>query len=1137
MVLSNLLVANRGEIAIRIIRAAEDIGIKTTAIFSTDDANSIHTQAADNSISLEEKGATAYLNIENIIEQAKINGCDAIHPGYGFLSENSLFAQRCKEEGLVFVGPSIENLELFGNKGQAIAAAKEIGIPTLNGISHSITLEEASEFFQSLGSNPAVMIKAMAGGGGRGSRAVTDLAELESAFKSCQVEARIAFGNEDLYIEEFLPRARHIEVQIIGDHTGKIIHLGERECSVQRRHQKLIEIAPAPYLPEALREKISTAAVQFAKKVNYQSLGTFEFLVNTNSDEGGEPFVFIEANARLQVEHTVTEEVTGVDVVQSQLHIAQGVSLKDLGLDEQKNITMTGYSIQTRVNMEAFDNNGNIRPSGGVLTAYDIPGGPGIRVDGFGYTGYETSPSFDSLLAKLIIHSKSSQFEKAAAKSLRALNEFRIEGITTNIQFLQTILKRQDFITGNFYTRFIDENIKELVENSALIEQRYSINTTAKVENDTGFAGAQIESKDPLALFAHDAAVKHSQNLQTNEVQQNTSQSIDTEGVEGIFAPIQGTILEINVAEGDRVLKGQPIAVMEAMKMEHVIEASCSGIVREVHISIGDVIREGFALIYVEEIDSTDEYEGSNDNIDLDFIRSDLEELNERRSYIFDENRPDAVERRHSKGQRTARENLSDLFDADTFTEFGPLVVAAQRSRRTEQWLRERTPADGLVAGTGQINEDLVGKENARSIAVHYDYTVFAGTQGNRNHYKQDRMYDLAHRYMLPVILYSEGGGGRPGDTGREGSAAVDTYTFTQFSKLSGLVPLVGVNSGRCFAGNTALLACCDVIIATENSTIAMGGPAMIEGGNLGVYTPEEVGPMSFQVPNGVVDILVKDETEATSVAKKYLSYFQGSIENWEESDQRSMRHIVPENRLRMYNMREIIKTLADKDSVLEIRENFGVGIITCFIRIEGKPLGLIANNPHHLAGAIDSDGADKGARFLQLCDAFDLPVISLMDCPGMMVGPEVERTALVRHCARMFNTGANLSVPMFGIVIRKSYGLGVQAMCGASSLVPFFTVAWPTAEFAGMNIEGAVKLGYRDDLAAIENPDERIDAYERMVAEKYENAKAVNTAIYFGIDDVIDPADTRRWIANGLRSLPPVPKRTNKKRPYIDTW
>ena len=311
----------------------------------------------------------------------------------------------------------------------------------------------------------------------------------------------------------------------------------------------------------------------------------------------------------------------------------------------------------------------------------------------------------------------------------------------------------------------------------------------------------------------------------------------------------------------------------------------------------------------------------------------------------------------------------------------------------------------------------------------------------------------------------------------------------------------------------------------------------MIEGGGLGIYTPEEVGPMSFQVPNGVVDILVKDEEAAVEVAKKYLSYFQGSIREWEANDQRHLRHVVPENRLRLYDMREVVETIADKNSVLEIREKFGIGVITAFIRIEGQPMGVIANNPHHLAGAIDSDGADKGARFIQLCDAFDIPVLSLMDCPGIMVGPDVERTALVRHSVRMFNAGANMTTPLFGVVVRKAYGLGVQAMCGASALVGFFTVAWPTAEFAGMNIEGSVKLGYRKELAAIEDPEERRLEFERRVARAYEGAKAINASVGGGLDDVIDPADTRSWIASSLRRLPPNPIRTGKKYPYIDTW
>tara|TARA_B110000438_G_scaffold172170_1_gene164579 strand:- start:2965 stop:4542 length:1578 start_codon:yes stop_codon:yes gene_type:complete len=522
---------------------------------------------------------------------------------------------------------------------------------------------------------------------------------------------------------------------------------------------------------------------------------------------------------------------------------------------------------------------------------------------------------------------------------------------------------------------------------------------------------------------------------------------------------------------------------------------------------------------------------------DPDFIRPDLAEAYARHAYTLDANREEAVAKRYARGFRMPRENIEQLVDEGTFKEYGALVVARQHQRQNDEELRQNTPADGLISGIGSVNgKDFVSSQ-ARTMVISYDYTVLAGTQGKRNHYKQDRMFELAQRFKLPLVFFTEGGGGRPGDDEIGPRVAFDTHTFTQFSQLSGWVPLVGVTNGRCFAGNTALLACCDVIIATEGSTVAMGGPAMVESGGLGVYTPEELGPMSFQVPNGVVDILVKDEEAAVTTAKKYLSYFQGAIEKWEAPDQRQLRHIVPENRMRLYDMRDVINTIADKDSVLEIREQFGVGIITAFIRIEGRPMGIIANNPHHISGAIDSDGADKGARFIKLCDAFDIPILSLMDTPGMMVGPDVESTALVRHCVRLFNAGANVTVPMFAVVVRKAYGLGVVGMVGASALVPMLTVAWPTAEFAGMAIEGSVKLGYRKELEAIENPDDRLKEYQRQVDDAYEDAKAVNASAGFGIDDVIDPADTRSWLAMGLANIPPAKPRKKKKYPYIDTW
>jgi len=519
---------------------------------------------------------------------------------------------------------------------------------------------------------------------------------------------------------------------------------------------------------------------------------------------------------------------------------------------------------------------------------------------------------------------------------------------------------------------------------------------------------------------------------------------------------------------------------------------------------------------------------------DLERVRADLAEVHERHEIGLDSARPDAVARRRKTRQRTARENIEELCDPGTFVEYGPLVVAAQRRRRSIDDLIKNTPADGLVTGLGSVNGNLFEPAKARCIIMSYDYTVLAGTQGHQNHRKKDRMFRIAREARLPLVLFAEGGGGRPGDTD---GGFHQSRSFYDFPRLSGLVPLVGITSGRCFAGNASLLGCCDVVIATERSNIGMGGPAMIEGGGLGIFHPDEIGAMDVQVPNGVVDIAVADESAAVQAAKKYLSYFQGSLTNWECADQRMLRNIIPENRLRVYDVRSLIETMADTGSMLEIRKDFGHTMIVAFIRIEGRAIGVVANNPKHLAGAIDSDGSDKAARFIKLCDAFDLPILFLCDTPGIMVGPEIEKTALVRHSSRMFLTAANVTVPFFTIVLRKAYGLGGIAMAAGSFDAPLFSVAWPTGEFGPMGLEGAVKLGYRNELAAIDDPAERKKKFDEMVATMYQRGKALNNASQFGIDDVIDPADSRRWIMAGIRSAPPPEPRTGKKHSYIDSW
>jgi acetyl/propionyl-CoA carboxylase alpha subunit/acetyl-CoA carboxylase carboxyltransferase component len=1120
MSLTRLLVANRGEIAIRITRAAAELGIETVGVFSEDDDSCLHVRHVDVARALRGRGPRAYLDVDQLLAIARETGCDAVHPGYGFLSEQAEFARRADAAGHIFVGPAPATLELLGDKVAARALAERSGVPVLRG-TPATSVENARAFLTTLGDGGAVVVKAVAGGGGRGMRVVQRPDELGEAWARCSSEARAAFGNGDLYVEEFLPHARHVEVQVVGDGSGTVVHLGERDCTLQRRHQKLVEVTPAPGLGNDLRARVAVAAVRMASAIHLTSLATFEFLVDV--DAPGR-FVFIEANPRLQVEHTVTEEVTGVDLVRTQLLLAAGRSLDELGLRQDAIPAAQGFALQVRVNMETLTPDGTVRPSAGVLETFEVPTGPGIRTDTCGYAGYRPSPSFDSLLAKIVVKTPAGDFPAVLAKAYRALGELRTQGVSTNVPFLQNLLRHPALTAYRVTTRFVDEHLPALLAAPDVAHRQ------VHAEMAPRRAGAKVDPRDPLAVLAHGKTA-------AGDAPRAIGEIAAADGTIVVRAPMQGTIVAIDVSPGDAVPAGAQLLVMEAMKMEHVVTAPVGGIVRTLGVGPGDTVYEDHPLVVLEASAVEGTAAVDSGPVDLDRVRPDLAEVHQRHEQTQDTARPDAVARRREMRQRTARENVEDLCDPGTFVEYGPLVIAAQRRRRPVEDLIARTPADGLVAGIGRVNGHLFDEPRSRCVVMAYDYMVLAGTQGLQNHRKKDRMFELAAHWRLPVVFFTEGGGGRPGDTDGTGVTGLDCWAFNYWGRLSGLVPLVGVNSGRCFAGNAALLGCCDVVIATANSSIGMGGPAMIEGGGLGVFHPDEVGPIHVQVPNGVVDLPVADEAEAVRVAKQYLGYFQGPVATWECADQRALRGIVPENRLRIYDVRSVIRTLADTGSMLEIRRHFGLGMVTALVRIEGRPLGVIANDPSHLAGAIDRDGADKAARFMQLCDAFDVPLLLLCDTPGMMVGPEAETTALVRHVSRLFVVGASLTVPFFTIVLRKGYGLGAQAMAGGSFKAPLFTVAWPTGEFGGMGLEGAVKLGYRKELAAVEDPAARTALFEEMVARMYEHGKAVNYATYFELDDVIDPAESRRWIMTALRSVPPPAPRTGKKRPCIDTW
>jgi acetyl/propionyl-CoA carboxylase alpha subunit len=1094
-VIQRLLIANRGEIAVRVARTAREIGLFVIGVAAEDDRSGLHALGAcDHVVSLAVRGARAYLDSVALADIAVAQKCDAVHPGYGFLSENAVFAREVAGRGVQFVGPQPDVLDVLGDKAKARGLAASLGVPILDGTDGPATLADLGALLDRLGVGRALMLKAVAGGGGRGIRLVRSRDELGEAFQRSVSEAERSFGRGQLYAERYIESARHVEVQVCGDGTGEVAILGDRECSLQRRHQKLVEFAPAPSLDQETRRNLHAWSRKMAEALRLRSLATFEFLLDLG--KGGRPSAaFIEANPRIQVEHTVTEAITGLDLVALQLRIAGGCRLRDLKLPAAP--IESGIAVQMRINAESQDGKGAPVPASGTVISTSWPGGPGVRIDTHVTRATVIGPGYDSMIAKIIVHRPEGDLGALLRRADRALSETVIDGVTTNVGFLRALVRRSEVVAAEATTKFVEENSSDLYAAAAALEP-------ASRSDGMPLSAATAAGGEPLPADA-------------------------------IVVPMPGTIISVVVAPGDVVAKGATLAVIESMKMEHLIEAPAAGVVGSVMVAAGDVVGGGAPVLTLHADGSRDAASAVAPTQDLTAIRPDLQAVLDRHALTLDAARPESVVRRHARGMRKARENVEALVDPGSFIEYGALAVAAQRSRRTLEDLMRNTPADGLITGLGAVDAARFGEQAARVAVMAYDYTVLAGTQGMLNHKKSDRLLDLAERWRLPIVLFAEGGGGRPGDVDFMGVAGLDVTTFHRYAKLSGEVPRVGVVAGRCFAGNAALLGSSDVIIATADTSVGMGGPAMIEGGGLGLVAPDDVGPMSVMIPNGVVDVAVQNEVEAVAAARTYLGYFQGAHSEWSATDQRQLRGAIPENRVRVYDVRRVIETLCDTGSVTELRQGFGVGVVTALVRIEGRPLGLIANNPRHLGGAIDANACDKLARFLQLCDAFGLPIVSLCDTPGFMVGVESEKAAMVRKTSRLFVAGASLGVPLFTVVLRKGYGLGAQAMAGGTFHAPMFTVSWPTGEFGGMGLEGAVRLGFRKELEAVEGP-AREALYRELVAKSYEKGKATNMASYLEIDAVIDPAETRAWVLRGLAASMNEPREPRRRR-FVDTW
>ena len=586
-----------------------------------------------------------------------------------------------------------------------------------------------------------------------------------------------------------------------------------------------------------------------------------------------------------------------------------------------------------------------------------------------------------------------------------------------------------------------------------------------------------------------------------------------------IVSPMAAAVVSVAVKSGQEVEQGEIIATVESMKMQTAIESPVAGTVVDLNVTVGETIQSNHEICRVEESIGSNSAVKKTQSKAVD-AQDPLDMLNQELESSLDSSRTKAVTKRHSKGYRTARENLQQLCDDGSFVEYGQLAVAAQRDRMSTDKLKSDTAADGVITGLATINRDQFGEHATQVAIVINDYTVLAGTQGYFHHRKIDRILEQAKRSFLPVVMYTEGGGGRPGDTDvKIQIAGLDVPTFATWASLSGQVPMIAVNNGYCFAGNAALFGCGDIRIATKTSWIGMAGPAMIEGGGLGNFSPTDIGPIKIQAENGVVDLVADDESHATELAKQCLSYFQGDNENWQCPDQLALREMMPADRRYVYDVRSIITSLVDNESFIELTKAYGCAVITGFARIEGRAIGLIANDCRMLGGAVDAEAAEKTARFITLCDNFDIPILSLCDSPGFMVGPASEEQAAVRRMAQLFVAGAKLSTPLVTIFLRKGYGLGAMAMAGGSFHKPIYSASWPSGEFGGMGLEGAVRLGFKKELEAAADKEERETLFAQLLEQMYEQGKATEAASHLEIDAVIDPADTRGVIVRAFDS------------------
>lgn len=1101
---TRVLIANRGEIATRIARAAKALNIESLGIYAEVDKDSLHTRFTTKSIQLPRANdaVSSYLDAEGLIRIAQENDCDCVHPGYGFLSENVEFAQLCAETGITLIGPSPAHLELFGDKVRARNLASELGIPTIPGTGSFESVDSLLETEAAI--EYPVMIKAVAGGGGRGMGIATNESELREEFERCNREAEASFANGDLFLEHYLGRAKHIEVQVLGDIHGNVIHLFERECSIQLRNQKVIEFAPAPDLQEEVRTRIHSDAVRLCKEKRYLNAGTVEFLVDIESGS----HYFIECNPRIQVEHTVTEEITGQDLVQLQFKLADGQSLNELGFESQESVPQPqGYSIQSRV----------VTQGSGTITSYREPSGPGVRVDSNAYTGYDVPAVFDPLISKVVVSVRSGEpFESAVNKARIAIDEYQIEGVPNNLRDLSSILSHDQVTSGSVTTSFLSRDQEVL--NGSKSSQSSILDL--------------INRKQPLrGRLSSKSAITPKPSLKPSD---------DQVAVE---CPIESTVQQVHVAVGDPMTLGQALLTVNAMKMETRVQSPCNGTIVEMQpLNEGDVIGASQIVALIAPSSSEEEALG------LDFRQTWkplLDQISQLKSLALERLAPESedpgVVRQRSRGKLTCRERIELLLDEGSFHEIGSVTGFA--SYDEEGNVLDFTPANH-VGGWGTIEERtaIVCADDFTSRGGHADGAVGA---------KSGHLDRLSIEMRVPAIRLldgSSGGGsvaamvpkqkqegesdakessgaikaGRPRVSGGGGSYLPGHLGSAMFTQQLATVPVVnmllgsvvGIGAAKAVLGHFS-------VMVRDISQLFVAGPPVVSHAMGYDITKEDLGDWRIHCTNGSVDNLAETEEDAICQVRQFLSYLPGNVfepppvrpsspSDPSDRSEEELFTLIPRKRTTTFNIRRAINLMVDKDSFFEIGGLWGTDQVTGLARFNGHPVGVIASDSQHEnGGALTADGCKKLTRHLDLCDVFHLPIVNLVDNPGFAVGLEHETVGTIRAGGEWMVAFSQIEVPVFTVLMRRSFGVAGNNYATPRSS-PSMRVAWPAADVGGIPPEGGIEAAYKRQLAEASDP----VALRAEIEARIESARGpLGPLSRFQIEEMIDPRDTRRYI------------------------